>query len=73
MRIILVSRLQAAMEAAAQANPSPPLAPLPRQAEGDRAIPSAALLAGQASVVIEHQGVRYVLRATRAGKLILTK
>jgi hemin uptake protein HemP len=31
------------------------------------------LLRGQASVTIDHAGIRYVLRATRAGKLILTK
>jgi len=31
------------------------------------------LLAGRNAVTIEHQGVHYVLRATRSGKLILTK
>lgn len=31
------------------------------------------LLAGRSAVTIEHQGVHYVLRATRSGKLILTK
>ncbi len=36
-------------------------------------IPSKALLAGQPCVAIEHEGACYVLRATRAGKLILTK
>ncbi|NTV09467.1 MAG: hemin uptake protein HemP [Zoogloea sp.] len=36
-------------------------------------ISSASLLKGQPSVLIEHQGVIYALRATRAGKLILTK
>jgi hemin uptake protein HemP len=34
---------------------------------------SSKLLAGQSCVAIEHAGTRYVLRATRAGKLILTK
>lgn len=34
---------------------------------------STALLAGRSSVRIEHQGTEYILRATRAGKLILTK
>lgn len=31
------------------------------------------LLAGRAAVVIDHHGERYTLRATRSGKLILTK
>lgn len=39
----------------------------------ERAIPSARLLLGQSSVTIDHDGTHYVLRATRAGKLILTK
>lgn len=39
----------------------------------DAAIPSSMLLAGRDTVAIEHRGVTYVLRATRAGKLILTK
>ncbi|OYD53559.1 hypothetical protein CGK74_12215 [Thauera propionica] len=34
---------------------------------------SEALLAGRTAVTIEHLGERYVLRATRSGKLILTK
>ena len=38
-----------------------------------RAIPSAALLGDRETVTIEHRGSLYVLRATRAGKLILTK
>lgn len=32
-----------------------------------------ALLGGRNAVTIEHQGVHYVLRTTRSGKLILTK
>ena len=36
-------------------------------------IPSGRLLLGRQSVTIDHEGMRYVLRATRAGKLILTK
>lgn len=36
-------------------------------------IPSERLLLGQPCVTIDHDGTRYVLRATRAGKLILTK
>ena len=38
-----------------------------------RCIASGDLLAGAAEVQIEHQGVRYRLRQTRRGKLILTK
>lgn len=34
---------------------------------------STVLLNGQPSVAIDHEGTRYVLRATRTGKLILTK
>lgn len=37
------------------------------------AVSSALLLAGRDAVRIEHLGQCYVLRATRAGKLILTK
>jgi hemin uptake protein HemP len=50
--------------------------PESRQAASTHApqpIPSDDLLRGQASVTIDHAGIRYVLRATRAGKLILTK
>lgn len=36
-------------------------------------IPSEQLLSGRQSVTIDHEGMHYVLRATRAGKLILTK
>jgi hemin uptake protein HemP len=38
-----------------------------------RAIPSSMLLGDRDAVTIEHRGSFYVLRATRAGKLILTK
>lgn len=38
-----------------------------------RHISSRQLLGGAASLVIDHEGVAYVLRATRLGKLILTK
>lgn len=38
-----------------------------------RAIASEEILAGESSVRIDHDGTQYVLRATRAGKLILTK
>ena len=37
------------------------------------AIPSSRLLQGQPYVLIEHGGAVYWLRATRSGKLILTK
>lgn len=39
----------------------------------DLALSSAALLRGKVSIAIDHLGTRYILRATRAGKLILTK
>lgn len=65
----------------AQANPH---CPLPRSTEAspharDAGHPASAvisserLLHGQACVTIDHDGTHYVLRATRAGKLILTK
>lgn len=38
-----------------------------------RRISSRALLGNEPSLVIDHEGVSYVLRATRLGKLILTK
>ena len=37
------------------------------------ALHSNQLLGGQRAVTIEHEGAHYVLRATRNGKLILTK
>ena len=42
-------------------------------AEKVKCISSRALLADASSLVIDHEGVSYVLRATRLGKLILTK
>ena len=39
----------------------------------DRQISSAALLGNHGSLAIQHHGERYILRQTRAGKLILTK
>ncbi len=42
-------------------------------AEAVKRISSRALLGQGNSLVIDHQGVSYVLRATRLGKLILTK
>jgi len=41
--------------------------------ENDRHITSQALLGEQRRIVIEHNGQRYLLRETHAGKLILTK
>lgn len=41
--------------------------------ESDRHITSQALLGEQRRIVIEHNGQRYLLRETHAGKLILTK
>lgn len=52
--------------------PSEPTGPVER-VEGERVIASEKLLDGLPCVAIVHQGLRYVLRATRAGKLILTK
>ncbi|HQA12203.1 hemin uptake protein HemP [Zoogloea sp.] len=39
----------------------------------DEPIRSQDLLGGRACVLIEHEGMIYALRTTRAGKLILTK
>lgn len=39
----------------------------------DRQISSRTLLGAEGRVVIEHDGQRYLLRQTHAGKLILTK
>jgi hemin uptake protein HemP len=38
-----------------------------------RCLPVETLLAGERAVWIEHNGVRYLLRVTRRGRLILTK
>lgn len=38
-----------------------------------RQVSSAALLGNREALAIQHQGERYILRQTRAGKLILTK
>ena len=45
----------------------------PAAMRASQPIASDELLRGEASVMIDHAGIRYVLRATRAGKLILTK
>ena len=41
--------------------------------ESDCQVTSAALLGGRDALMIQHHGERYILRLTRAGKLILTK
>jgi hemin uptake protein HemP len=43
------------------------------KAKENDAIASSALLQGRARVTIDHEGIAYILSATRAGKLILTK
>jgi len=54
--------------------PAPEGSPTSDRGTADaRYVCSAELLDGQSSIVIDHEGTRYVLRATRAGKLILTK
>lgn len=40
---------------------------------GEAIVSSRSLLAGASTLIIEHQGMHYTLRATRNGKLILTK
>lgn len=59
-----------------------PAMPLPRSvpAAAAAALPvaeavvsSRSLLGGASTLIIEHQGMHYTLRATRNGKLILTK
>lgn len=45
----------------------------PRDDAGTRTIASDALLQGRSHVAIAHNGETYQLRATRLGKLILTK
>ena len=83
MRIVIVSK--AAMRP--RQNPYPALAERaeygiappaePDNTSGPLAVSNSlstkVLLAGRNAVTIEHQGVHYVLRATRSGKLILTK
>ena len=56
----------------------PLIEPRPKASGSDtltasQTLSTALLLAGRSAVTIEHQGVHYVLRATRSGKLILTK
>ncbi|CAM5460633.1 hemin uptake protein HemP [Thauera mechernichensis] len=62
------------------AHPAPPSTgqetagePLPHRQGQDAAIRSEQLFEGRSTLEIEHEGCRYFLRATRSGKLILTK
>lgn len=57
-----------------------PAMPLPRSVPAaaspplnEAVVSSRSLLAGASTLIIEHQGMHYTLRATRNGKLILTK
>lgn len=58
-----------------------PATPLPRSASAaatalpaaEAMVSSRSLLGGASTLIIEHQGMHYTLRATRNGKLILTK
>jgi hemin uptake protein HemP len=45
----------------------------PLAANAPRRLSSSTLMGTQTAVAIEHQGTTYILRTTRAGKLILTK
>jgi len=44
-----------------------------RETEASRQVDSAALLGNREALLIQHRGESYILRQTRAGKLILTK
>jgi hemin uptake protein HemP len=44
-----------------------------RETAASRQVDSAALLGNRDALLIQHQGESYILRQTRAGKLILTK
>jgi hemin uptake protein HemP len=60
--------------AATPVQPRKPAEPAAVQATGnERALDSTALLQGRSHVSIMHNGETYQLRATRLGKLILTK
>lgn len=57
---------------AADGQNSADLSELPLQSE-KRRVSSAALLAGEKSVIIDHRGALYTLSSTKLGRLILTK
>lgn len=71
--IIFISRLSMpdALTQAAEDLPNSNTAP--SSASTVQAISSEAILAGRPYALIEHGGALYWLRATRSGKLILTK
>jgi hemin uptake protein HemP len=58
---------------AAEPKPRKSTAPAAAAASDERKLDSAALLQGRSHVSIMHNGETYQLRATRLGKLILTK
>ncbi|MFU2487970.1 hemin uptake protein HemP [Thauera sp. WH-1] len=62
----------ASAPAPAQVEYGPPSGQPPRPG-ADALVRSEALFAGRSTLTIEHEGTHYVLRATRSGKLILTK
>ena len=57
---------------ATNAGPAPQTV-VPAAASVEPPLSSAVLLAGRSTLVLDHLGVHYILRATRNGKLILTK
>ena len=57
------------LQVAGAAAPQKPVSPV----ESVKRISSRALLGQNNSLVIDHEGISYILRATRLGKLILTK
>ncbi|MCP3721976.1 hemin uptake protein HemP [Paraburkholderia sp. CNPSo 3272] len=69
------STLTSARPKAAIAQPKPRISaePAAAAASDERKLESAALLQGRSHVSIMHNGETYQLRATRLGKLILTK
>jgi hemin uptake protein HemP len=74
MRIIIISDLAIMTTAGPDVSTSQLDPPGDQRiALGVPAIPSSKLLQGQPHVPIEHGGALYWLRATRSGKLILTK
>ncbi|WP_233800551.1 hemin uptake protein HemP [Paraburkholderia sp. HP33-1] len=68
----LISRPKASTTAAPAAKPAAERASGPGETS-ERVVRSDALLQGQSHISIVHNGETYQLRATRLGKLILTK
>lgn len=77
MRIIVVCKIDTVSQiscfAPLTSAPELPAAAPGASPEAMRTLSSAELLGGSQAVHIEHLGTWYVLRATRSGKLILTK